>query len=68
MNHDSKIFGIIVEWKEEGPLIMEGKPMSEEDARGRMREIARQANVIRVAVFSMDHADGNETLIEKAQA
>ncbi len=65
MRQEPKIFGVIMEYKLEGPLIMEGKPMTESDARNRMMHLNAQPNVIRVAMFSMKLSDGNETLIEK---
>ncbi len=67
MNAGSKIYGIIVEWKTEGPLIMECTPMTYEDASKRMSSFRPQADVIRVAMFRMIYQIGNETLIPKEE-
>lgn len=61
---EHKCYGIVVEWKSEGPLIMEGKPMTYHKAKEKARELENSTNVIRVAVFQMKGGFwGNETLI-----
>lgn len=65
MSNDPKIYGVIVEWKQEGPLIMEGKPMTCAEADFRMRELASMPTVIRTATFKIAYHFGNETLIDK---
>lgn len=65
MRNDPKIYGVIVEWKVEQPLIMESRPLTYEEACTRMQELARQANVIRVGVFKIIYVIGNENIIEK---
>jgi hypothetical protein len=61
--NDDKIYGVIAEWKEEGPLIMEGHPATYDQAHARMRELAARPNVIRVAMFKAIFETGNNALI-----
>ena len=65
MIDDPKIFGVMLEWKTEQPLIMEGVPMTYDQAVARMKSMCSDPKVIRAAVFEMKYADGNETLIPK---
>lgn len=60
---EERIYGLIIESKDEGPLIMESKPMTHEKAVAKMREFLSRSDVIRVAVFRMEPTCGNETLI-----
>lgn len=60
---DQKLYGVIVEWKEEGPLVMEGHLATYDKAHARMRDIAKQPSVIRVAMFKAVYETGNNTLI-----
>lgn len=60
---DPKKYGVIVEWKTEQPLIMEGYPMNEEQAFARMKRFEADPTVIRVAIFEMVRTFGNRTLI-----
>lgn len=62
---ESGVYGIIVEWKTEGPLIFEGKPMTEEQAYDRLKFFESDSKVIRAAIFTLTYASGNETLISK---
>lgn len=64
MNPNNKTYGIIVEWKNEGPLIMEGKPMNYVNAHDRLDSLVCDPRVIRVAIFHTHYVTGNETLIE----
>lgn len=60
-----KIYGVIAEFKAEGPLIMESYPMNYDDACKRMKALSADPNVIRVAVFKAAWVIGNQTLIPK---
>lgn len=62
---DEKIYGLIVEYKTEGPIIMELKPMTSDEAYNRMAKFEADSRVIRVAVFKMVHHTGHEALIPK---
>jgi len=65
---DAKAYGVICEWKSEGPLIMECNPMTYNDARELANEIEMNPRCIRVAVFSMHGGYfGNESLIPKLE-
>lgn len=59
----SKRYGLIIETKDEGPLIWEGKPMTSSQGANKMREFKKWPNVIRVAVFEMTYMYGHEDLI-----
>ena len=63
-----KRFGIIVERKQEGPLILESRPMDELEARDTMARMKRVHDVIRVAIFEMRYELGNETLIPEVDS
>lgn len=63
MSEDAKIFGIIVEWKNQAPLIMEGEPMDYEQASSRMKHFVNDPKVVRVAIFRAIFADGNKTIL-----
>ena len=60
-----KRYGLICEHKMEGPLIWESQPMTYFEASARARKVQDNPNIIRVAVFAMQYATGNETLIPK---
>ncbi len=62
---DEKIYGIIVEWKDECPLIMEGYLASHDDAYRRMKDCMADTRVIRVAMFKAVYEAGNKTLLPK---
>lgn len=62
-NHDC-VYGLIIEYKNEGPLIMEGKPMDYEVVYERMRVAMQASNVIRVAIFKAVYETGNERILE----
>lgn len=65
---EHKCYGLIVEWKSEGPLIMEGKPMTYEHAFEKARKLQDTPHVIRIAVFKMQgDVWGNDTLIPKVE-
>lgn len=57
------MYGLIVEWKNEAPSIMEGKPLNYYEAQRKMQELADNNRVIRVAVFKILYETGNEALI-----
>lgn len=61
--NEPRLYGLIIEWKQEGPLIMEARPMTLAQAHEKMREICNAPQVIRAAMFSMAYETGNETLI-----
>lgn len=63
MAANDKIYGVIVEWKNEEPLIMEGNPMNYEQASKRMTQFLESHRVIRVAMFEMVYSIGNKSLI-----
>lgn len=58
-----KKYGVIFEHKAEQPIIFETKPMSLDEARERMQTLLADSRIIRVAVFEMKYAIGNETLV-----
>jgi hypothetical protein len=60
---DEKIYGVIAEWKEEGPLVMEGALSTYDQAHARMRHLGQRPNVIRVAMFKAVYEYGNTALI-----
>lgn len=61
---EHKGYGLIVEWKSEGPLIIEGKPMTYHKAREKAQKFEDNPKVIRVAVFEIKGGYwGNDTLI-----
>lgn len=60
-----KAYGIILEWKDEQPLVMEGAPMTYEQAYNRMKQAVGDSRVIRAAMFRMTCVSGNETLLPK---
>lgn len=60
---DAKMFGVIVEFKDEGPLIMEGKLSTYDEDSARLTKFTEQNRVIRGAVFLAQFASGNESLI-----
>lgn len=62
-----KVYGVIVEWKEEGPIVMEGKLSDYQSASDRMKKCAGDPRVIRVAIFRAIYEIGNETLIPKGE-
>lgn len=64
MTRDSKIYGVIVEWKIERPLVMERPLMTYEEAHNFMEELAKQQHVIRVCMFKAVYETGNKSLIE----
>lgn len=67
-NYDPKCYGLIVEWKSEGPLIMEGKPMAHNEARQMAQRFEDNPRVIRVAIFKMQGGYwGNDTLIPNVE-
>jgi hypothetical protein len=63
MVDDPKVYGVIVESKDEGPMIMEGFLATYDQAHARMRSIAARPNVIRVAMFKAVYSTGNNALI-----
>ncbi len=67
LDADAKAYGVICEWKTEGPLIMEGEPSTYSDAFDRARKMAENPHCIRVAVFSMRVEWGNGTIIPKPE-
>jgi len=65
---EHKCYGLIVEWKSEGPLIMEGNPMTYSQAHEKAREIQNGPYVIRVAIFKMQGGIwGNDALIPNVE-
>ncbi len=60
---DVKIYGVIAEWKEEAPLVMEGYLTTYDKAHARMRDLAQRPNVIRVAMFKAIYATGHNDLV-----
>jgi hypothetical protein len=61
------VYGVIAEFKDEGPIIMEGYPVDYDTAAERMNSLKQQANVIRVAMFRADYVSGNPTLLPKVE-
>lgn len=59
------IYGVIIESKQEQPLVMEGKLMTYEEASERMDFFMADKNIIRVAMFKAVYETGNETLLPK---
>ena len=59
----SKKYGLIIEYKHEGPLIWESKPLTSAEASEKMRDLMKSSHIIRIAVFEMVYQNGNETLI-----
>lgn len=62
---DEKAYGVIVEWKDEGPLVMESQLMTYDEAYNRKATFVDDKRVIRVAMFKAIHISGNETLLPK---
>lgn len=58
-----KVYGVIAEWKDEAPIIMECYPMTHDDAHQRMMRLKNESNIIRVAMFQMIFSDGNRSLV-----
>lgn len=65
MKTSSEIFGVIAEFKEEQPIVMEAPLVDYEAATVRMHNLAARSDVIRVAVFKAVYAIGNNTLLPK---
>lgn len=65
MDDDEKAYGVICEWKLEGPLVMEGSLATYDEAVKRMQSLSAQNSAIRVAVFRAVYRQGNETLLPK---
>jgi hypothetical protein len=65
MTDDLPIYGVIAEWKNEAPIVMENKPMTYTEAYDRMSKLCESNRIIRVAIFSFHYTAGNETLIAK---
>lgn len=62
------VYGVIAEFKDEGPIIMEGYPADYDTAAERMNSLKQQANVIRVAIFRAEYVSGNQTLLPKSES
>jgi hypothetical protein len=60
---EEKIYGVIVEWKEEGPIVKESELITREKIRERSQALAMRPDVIRVAIFRAIFVDGNKSLI-----
>lgn len=60
-------YGVIAEFKNEGPLLMECTPMTESEASDRASKLMLDSRVIRVAVVSLQYRWGNETLAPSDQ-
>ena len=67
MSDDPKIYGIILEWKNEAPLLMESMPLTLEEAHKRLDSALKNPNVIRGAVFKAEYATGNKALLPTTQ-
>lgn len=63
MQDTDKIYGIVTEWKDDAPIVMEGGLMTREAAYQRMNDFKKRADVIRVAMFKAIYETGNKTLI-----
>jgi hypothetical protein len=57
-------YALIAEWKDEGPLVLEGEPLTHEQAIERMRVLRLDLRVIRVAVGSLAYDSGNPALLK----
>lgn len=60
---NEKAYGVIVEWKTEGPIIMEGEPATFDEASARMKQLENNYRVIRVAIFRAEFADGHKGML-----
>lgn len=58
-----KTYGIICEFKDEAPIILECKPMTSEEAYQAKQRFLVDQRIIRVAIFIMTYVSGNQTLI-----
>lgn len=65
---EKAIYGIMLEWKSEGPRIMETSPLTLEEALKIKRVAVQRPEVIRAAVFKAVHESGNETLLPKEES
>lgn len=63
---DEKVYGVIAEFKAESPIIMEGRPMTHQEAYGRMKKMESDHRVIRVAMFRAVYESGHDGLIPKS--
>lgn len=62
-----RVYGVIVEWKQEQPLIMESRLLNYEEASEKMVAFCARPEVIRVAIFKASYETGNETILPKQE-
>ena len=67
MSTREKKYGVIAEWRDEAPLVMETIPLDYFKARARAEDFLKSPRVIRVAVFEMRHAWGNKTMLPETE-
>jgi hypothetical protein len=68
IRHEEKIYGVMAEWKDEGPLVMESYLLTYDKAYERMQSLLKEQRIIRVAMFEAVYAYGNKTLIPEKQS
>jgi hypothetical protein len=61
------MYGIMAEHKLDGPIIMGSKIFDYNHAYERMRILANNPDIIRVAIFKISYEYGNETLINQQE-
>jgi hypothetical protein len=66
MNEDDGVYGVVVEWQNQGPILMEaeGPRTSYNWAYEYMRSLVGAPRVTRVAVVRLAYVDGNELLLK----
>lgn len=60
-------YGLIIEHKLEHDLICESHPMTEFQARERLKNVRNDPYIIRAAIFSMSYFEGNKNLIPESE-
>lgn len=60
---EEKAYGLIIEWKDEGPLIMESKLMTFAEASNAMKSQIGFHRVIRICIFRAECRRGHEGLL-----
>jgi hypothetical protein len=66
MNEDDGVYGVVVEWHNQGPILMEaeGPRTSYDAASDHMSRLIGAPRVTRVAVVRLEYVGGNELLLK----
>ena len=62
---NSPVYAVMLEWKNEGPLVMESKPLTYDEASAKLSAAIEQPKVIRGAVVELKYEHGNAAVLTR---